>query len=144
MELEVGDLQVVVKSDHGGWRKAEGQEMGEWEPVPVLREYRHADDTWHVEVAALCLETDGAVSATRVDDAQRERASKLGHRILVPVANNLLQGLADSGNLGVHGLILLDHNHSQRDKGTLPDKVGRILHHRLQQVDCLIQASACA
>ncbi len=144
VELDAGHFEVVVEADDGRGHEAERQKVREGEPVPVLGEDGHADNARHVEVARLRLKTDSAVPAARVEDTKRKRGTKLGHGVLVAVTHHLPQRLPDRGDLGVHDLILLHHDHGQRDERTLADKVGRVLHHRLKQVDSLVQSGAGA
>jgi hypothetical protein len=134
----------VVKTNDGGGRESKRQEVSEREPVPVLSEDSHADYPGHVQIARLCLETDGTVSTTGIDDAERERCTKLGHGVFVAVAADLFEGLADSGNLRVHDFVLLDHDHGQSNQRSLSNEVGGVLHHGLKQVNGLIQPGASA
>lgn len=116
--------------------------MGKGEPVPVLSEHSHSDNGGNVQATSRGLQTNSNIATASINDSQGQSSSKLCHSVLMLISDHGLDIFANLGNLRIHLLILLNKDHSRRDKRTLANKVGRILNHRLQEVDCFIETSS--
>jgi hypothetical protein len=86
------------------------------------------------------------VAGTALSACRRRRVTST-----CPVSSVLRHhGLAEAGNTGVHGLVLLDENHGKRDQSTLTNKVGGVLKHRLEgttmfaELQCSAWDSSCS
>ena len=55
MELEAGDLQILVDTGDVGGCEGEREEVRQWEPIPILGEDGHAHNCLHVQIASLGL-----------------------------------------------------------------------------------------
>ena len=112
-------------------------------PVPVLQPKGKAGGAGHLGEAIPRSEVQSAVAPTGVDDAGAQDGAHLGQGALVLVADGrgeLLPERLDLAAVARVGLLHVDHGRSE--EGTLPDKVGHVLQHRLEEGDGLGVTSA--
>lgn len=109
--------------------------MGEREPVPELTEQGHPNNSHHVGGTSFGLHRDGDVPASGIDNALRDGGTELGKRILVLVGYGLFKQFTSHLGLGSLGFAVLNQDHGERDECSLTNKVGRVLRHRLQDLD---------
>lgn len=153
LELENWHFEIVVETNYSSRSKAEAEEVGQWVPIPVLGEQGQTDDGWDIGVSSNRLWSDSAIAPTAVDYSRGQACTKLGHDILVFIANLLGEELPhltlrvrnlslkqlrvlgscllSSGLLSLGGLY---KDHGQGDECTLPNEIDRIICHWLQKI----------
>nr|CAD7426067.1 unnamed protein product [Timema monikensis] len=112
------------------------------EPIPVLREDEDSDDRQHVGMSCPRLQGHCDVTASRIDDSLCQNSSKFGHYILVFVYNHFGIQRAEIFYLGASVLSLLDKDHGGCNKGSLTNKIDRIIGHGVQQGNGFFKACA--
>nr|CAD7569656.1 unnamed protein product [Timema californicum] len=112
------------------------------EPIPVLREDEDSDDRQHVGMSCPRLQGHCDVTASRIDDSLRQNGSEFGHHILVFVYNHFGIQCTEIFYLGASVLSLLDKDHGGCNKGTLTNKIDRIIGHGVQQGNGFFKACA--
>lgn len=128
-------LEGCVQSNDSRRLETQAQAMCQREPIPELREQRHAHNCVHMRCTGLALHRDGNIPSSGIDDTLRNSCTKLGKRILVLVRDDGLQRFSNGIHLWRLCLVLLDTDHGESDECALTDKVDGVLHHGFQQIN---------
>mmetsp|Transcript_35043 Transcript_35043/g.80019 ORF Transcript_35043/g.80019 Transcript_35043/m.80019 type:complete len:650 (-) Transcript_35043:202-2151(-) len=139
----LGVHEVPVQPDGARRGQSEAQRVHEGVPVPVLEPKRESGGGRHLREAPPRSQRQRAVPPARVDQSRGEDRAHLCQRRLVLVGNEPRELVAE--RLGAPpvapvGLLHVDHRRAQQR--ALPDVVGHVGQHRLQERDRLRVARA--
>mmetsp|Transcript_21639 Transcript_21639/g.51697 ORF Transcript_21639/g.51697 Transcript_21639/m.51697 type:complete len:609 (-) Transcript_21639:893-2719(-) len=129
-EVELDHLQVLVQADERCWLEAEGDEVRQRIPVPVLHEDRQAHGRRHLELPVVRAEADRDIPPARVEDPRGQDGAHLAQGVLMLVVDHLVEVPPERGDLLLR-LLHLDEGHPEHSP--LPHEIRGVRQHRLEQ-----------